>query len=484
MDKIIGFAPDAEATTPGILTACTNMVPYDNGMAGAPSGVIPAATPALAAACAGAGVVTRLDGTRRLFAGTVAKLYELSSGAWVDVSRVGNYAGGVDTRVSFAQFGDASLAANGVEKIQRSLSTGAFADIASAPVAKIIFSVGAFVMALNTNDGAVKPDGWHCSASFVDTDWTPNVATLATSGRLVSTPGAITAGGRLGEYAIVYKEKAVYVGQFVGAPAVWDWLQVPGGEAGCVGQEAWCDVGGMHLFVGKDNIWMFDGSRPVNIADGQVRQWFYDNCAPAYLYRTKCIFDRQTNLVWIMYCTLNSTTVDSALVYHVKAKQWGRVSLGVEAVLDYIGGGLTIDGMATVSATIDGLGSASFDSPFWVSGARTLAYFDNAHQLKSMAGASVSSGFSTGHAGDDEAVSLLSKIRLRFAPGYKPATASVTTHGSMTEGDAMTLRASGSLNDGKFDVLQSARFHRADFEFTGDVRVVGLAASLKPQGNA
>lgn len=483
MDKILGFAPDAEATTAGILTACTNMVPYDNGMAGAPTGISAAGVPVLGATCNGAAVITKLDDTRRVFAGTATKLYELLLGVWTDVSKVGDYTGGVDTRWSYAQFGNGTLAANGTEAIQRSLTSGAFADISGAPVAKIIFSVGAFVMAFNTNDGAVKQDGWHCCASFDDTDWTPDIATLATSGRLVSASGAITAGARLGEYAIAYKEKAIYVGQFVGAPAVWDWLQVPGGEAGCVGQDALADIGGAHFFVGKDNIWIFDGSRPVNIADGQVRQWFYDNCAPAYLYKTKCIFNRQTNLVWVFYCSLNATSPDSALVYHVKTKQWGKVTLSVEAVVDYIENSGTIDGMDATIPTIDGWSVTSFDSPYWTSGARTLAYFDTAHQLKSMVGVCGSSGFATGHAGDDDTVTLLSKIRLRFAPGYKPTTATVTTYSTMTEGDAMTQRATGSLNDGKFDVLQSARFHRADFEFTGGVRVIGIGATLKQQGS-
>ena len=480
MDKLIGFMPDAEATTPGILTDCNNLVPYDNGLAGAPSGVIPASVPTLAAACIGAATVTKLDGVRRLFSGTTTKLYELG-GSWADVSRVGNYAGGIDTRLSFAQFGNATLVANGVEKIQRSAS-GAFADITSAPVAKIIFSVGAFVMALNTNDGAVKPDGWHCSASFDDTDWTASLTTLSAKGRLVSTPGALTAGGRLGEYAVAYKEKAIYVGQFVGAPSVWDWQQIPGGEAGCVGQEAWCDIGGAHLVVGQDNLWLFDGSRPVAIADGSVRQWFYNNSSPLYRYKIKCVFDRQTNLAWIFYPSKNSSVPDQALVYHVPSKRWGKVTLTLQAVMDYVSAGTTIDGLSSISATINGLASFSFDSQFWLTGGRSLAYFDTANQLRSLTGTSQSSSMTTGHAGDDDRVTRLSKIRLRFAPGYNPASASVQTFSAMNQGDALTPRSTSTINDGKFDVLQEARFHVGRFAFTGDMRVIGISADLKPTG--
>ena len=41
--------------------------------------------------------------------------------------------------------------------------------------------------------------------------------------------------------------------------------------------------------------------------------------------------------------------------------------------MDFISGGSTIDGLSSISATIDGLGSFSFDSQYWLSGGRSLA---------------------------------------------------------------------------------------------------------------
>lgn len=484
MDKLLGFAPDADPTIAGVLTDCVNFIPYEQGMKGAPTGLTPSGVPALAAACNGAVVVTKLDDTRRIFAGTQTKLYELSGGSWADVS-TGSYTGGVDTRWSFTQFGNSTIAANLTDVIQRSTGAG-FAPLGYALKAKIVFSVGAFVMALNTSDGTygVTPDRWWCCASYDDSSWTPSVSTLATTGRLVSAPGQITAGGKLGEYAIVYKDKAIYVGQFVGAPAVWDWVQVPGGDAGCVGQDAWCDVGGAHFVVGQDNIWIFDGSRPAPIATGQVRQWFYNNSNPSYRYKIQCVFDRFNNVVWACFPSSNSTVCDKALVYHLATKQWGLVNITVEALLNYVSAGATIDGMDAVSGTIDGLSAYSFDSQFWLTGGRALSAFNTSHQLQLLNGTTGTSGYTTGDAGDDDVVSLLSKIRLRFAPGYKPAAASVETFYKMTEGDSLTSGSAGTLNDGKFDVLQSARYHRAAFTFTGDVRVLAMGAVLTPQGSA
>lgn len=485
MDKLLGFLPDADPTLPGVLTACVNLIPYESGLRGAPTGATPSDVPALAAACVGAVVAEKLDATRRIFAGTATKLYELSGGAWTDVS-AGTYTGGTDSRWSFTQFGDASLASNGAEAIQRSNGSGAFAAIATAPKAKIIFTVGAFVMALNTNDATygVSTDRWWCSASFDDTSWTPSVSTLATTGRLVGSPGEIVAGGRLGEYAVAYKTKSIFIGQFIGAPAVWDWLPVPGGEAGCVGPEAWCDIGGAHFVVGQDNLWLFDGSRPTPLGGGEVRQWFFNNSNPSYRYKTKCLFDRQNNTVWVCYPSNSSTVCDQALVWHVQAKQWGCVTLTVEAALSYIAAGVTIDGLTSYSGTIDGLVDYSFDSQFWLSGGRALAVVNSSHQLQLLTGVTISSGLTTGDAGDDERYSLLRKIRLRFAPGYAPTSATVTTFTKSVEGDGLTLRATGTLSDGKFDVLQSGRWHRASFTFAGDVRLLAYGAVLVPQGVA
>lgn len=485
MDKLLGFSPDLDPTTPGVITACVNFIPYEAGMAGAPSASTPTSTPALAAACVGGVVITKLDDTRRIIAGTATKLYELSGGSWTDVSRAGNYTGGADTRWSFTQFGNATIASNLTDTIQRSAS-GAFADIATAPKAKIVFSVGSFVMALNTSDATygVSQNRWWCCATFDETNWTPSVTALCATGQLVSAPGQITAGGKLGDYAVAYKDKAIFLGQFVGAPSVWDWAQVPGGDAGCVGQDAWTDIGGAHFIVGQDNLWLFDGSRPVPIGVGQVREWFYANSNPSYRYKIQCIFDRQTNRVWIFYPSTNSTTLNSAMVYHLATKQFGLVTINIEAVLNYISAGVTIDGLSSISSTIDGLSAYSFDSQFWLSGGRALSIFNTSHQLQLMTGASTSSSYTTGDMGDDDGVSLLSKIRIRFAPGFAPTTATAQVSSKMTEGDGLTIGDTHTLNDGKFDVLQAARFHRATIAMTGDNRVLAMDATLKPMGTA
>lgn len=479
MTPILGFMPDAEQTAPGILSDCENLVPAINGMSGGPSPVTPANTPALPDVCRNAAVITKLDNTRRLIATTQTNIYELASGVWTDVGRGTAYTTGLEGRWSITQFGDATLMANRADVIQR--STGAaFSDISGAPKAEIVFSVGAFVMALNVNDGLDKPDGWHCSAAFNDTDWTESTATQSASGRLVATAGSITAGGRLGEYAVAYKNRSIYLGQYVGSPIVWDWIQVPGGTAGCVGKDAWCDVNGTHFFVGEDNFWLFDGTRPIPLGDGAVRYWFLENSSPNNRYKIICSFDRVNNLVYVYYPSVMSEEIDSALVYNVLSKKWGRANMAIEAALEYVSPGATIDGLTQYSATIDGLPAVGFDSQYWISGGRALSVFNTSHQLQSLTGKSVNSSLTTGDAGDDDEVIRLQQIRLRFAKA--PTSATVQTYHKMNSGEDYGVGPSGSMNDGKFDALKVARWHKAKVSFTGPVKVTHIDAKYTPEG--
>ena len=173
---------------------------------------------------------------------------------------------------------------------------------------------------------------------------------------------------------------------------------------------------------------------------------------------------------------------DKALVFHLKTKQFGATDITVQATLNYVSAGYTIDGLTALSATIDGLSSYSFDSAFWLVGGRSLSAFNSSHQLQSITGPSLTSSMTTGEVGDDSTVSLLSAIRLRFAPGYKPTTANVQTYTKMELGDSPTTGSSGSMTNGRFDVLDSSRWHSATVSFTGDHRVMAMDASLTPEG--
>lgn len=468
MSPILGFGPDVDPTTIGVLTDCVNLIPFDAGFKGAPSPVA-VGVAALASACRGAVVATQLAGTRRIFAGTQTALYELAGAVWTDCSKSGGYTGSVESRWCFCQFGDTTIATNLVDPMQQS-NAGAFVDVPTAPRALIVVSASNnFVIAFNTDDGTfgASPDRWWSCAQSNQMNWTPAEGG-PTTGRLVSVEGAIKAGLPLGDYVIAYKERAIYVGTFAGAPAMWDWTPVPGGEAGAVGQEAVCDIGGAHFMVGDGDFWLFDGTRPQSIGE-PVREWFRTNADPTYRFLTKATYDKQNSLVRVSFPSRSSGgVVDRCLVYHTKRKQWGLADQVVQAPLTYITPGLTIDGLNTIAATIDALPNVPLDSQYWMGGGQSPAFFNSANQLVSLSGETGASSFTTGDLGDDDAVTMIDRFRVRFTKA--PATATATGLVKMNEGEALAVGAVSEINDGKFDLRQSGRFHRVRVDMTGDHR--------------
>ena len=482
MIPLLGFTPDADPTTPGVLTDCINFIPTEKGMAGGPTPVTGVnGLAALAAECRGAAVLIDTTGVRRNFAGTQTRLYELSSSTWTDRSRAGNYTGSSENRWMFAQFGNVALATNDTEAIQYSAS-GAFADIAGAPKARIIVAMKDRVIAFDTNDGTYgdQSDRWWCTAFQDYSNWTVGVNGAAT-GRLVGVPGGLVAGAMLGAYVVAYKERGMYLGQDVtGSPEVIQFNQVPG-EVGCVGPEAVVDVGGAHFIVGPDNFWMYDGTRPQPIATGQVRQWFFNDVSATYKYRTIVHYDRQNQRVWVFYpSAASSGQPDRALVYHLLTKQWGRANRSVEAVFQFITPGLTWDTLSTIASTWDGLPSLSWDSQSWQAAGRALAFFDTSHNLKTLTGTSDTSSFTTGDLGDDEMVTYSDPLRVRFLTA--PTTSTATGYTRQTAGGAITTNGSATRADGKYDIRQSGRFHRYAVSMTGDNEVRGIVPKFKTAG--
>lgn len=484
MIPLLGFAPDVDATTPGVLTDCTQLIPTEKGMAAAPSAVSVSGLDALAAECRGAAVLTNTSGTRRTFAGTQTKIYELASGTWSDVSG-GTYTGSSENRWCFAQFGNAAIATNDTEPIQAS-TAGTFAAISGAPKARIVVTSKDFVLAFNTDDAAGSatygdsPDRWWCSGFQDHTDWTPAVTTQCTTGRLIGSGGELTAASPFGANVVAFKARQMFQGQYVAAPVVWQWDAVPG-EQGCVGPEAVVDIGGALIFVGEDNIWLYDGSRPYPISQGSVRQWFYDDLNATYKYRTIVTYDRNNNRVWINYpSTVSSGNPDSALVYHLASKKWGRANRTVEAVMNYVTPGVTWDTLDTVGATWDTLPNIPWDSQSWQASGRAHAVFDSSHNLVTLTGSGENSGLTTGDFGDDEGSSSVNKVTLRFLT--EPTTGTVTGQVKSGEGASPSNFGTGSMDDSKFDIRQTGRWHRFAFLFTGNMEVTAIRVKSVPAG--
>lgn len=483
--KLLGYAPDVDQTVEGVITTCSAFIPTEKGMQSAPSAQS-TGVDALASTCLGAAAVRKLDNTTRLIAGTGTKLYELAGTSWTDVTRVsgGDYSLGGANAWRIAQFGDTTLAVGKSDTLQFS-SSGAFADVTGAPKASIVETVAGFVFLFDTNEGSFgdSPNRWWCAAQNGYTDWTPSVATQCASGLLVSTSGKIFAGKRFGDQIVVYKERAMYLGSYVGTPQIWSFQQIPG-EAGCNSQEGIVNIGTtenpVHIFMGVDSFWRFDGARPVPIGELTLKRTVYAEFDDAYAYRVKTVHDRVNSRVYFYYPKSGSNgEINGCVVYHYRTNQWGRDDRSIECSLEYISGGITWDTIPF--ASWDTISSAlSWDSSFWTAGSFTPAIFDTAHNLMSLDGISSMSSFTTGDIGDDDNYYLLSRVKPRWLT--KPDTATMTNYYKANEGDVLTAGITTTMDRSRFDTLISSRWHRLQFDMTGNSIVSEVVVDLIQDG--
>ncbi len=483
MIPITGFAPDADSTTPGILTDCSNLVPTLRGMSGAPT-PLDANLPALPSECRGAAVMARLDKLSRVFVGTQTALYELSSTSLVNQSRPSGYAGNIENRWRFAQFGNASLACNETEQLQVSTGAGtAFADIPQSPRARIIVTASGFVLAFCINAayaGGDRPDGWACSHLYDHMTWAPAESNQAAFGYLLDTPGEIRAAQRLGRDVVVYKERSLYLGRYVGKPVVWQWDLVSS-NVGAISAEAIIDTGTAHVFIGRDDFWVFDGARPMPIKSAP-KEWFFGYSDPTYRYRIRSHFDQAKNLCWWFFPTAGSGgALTEAVVYNLSTDRWGRVALPIETVFQYQGAETNYDSWPDdLGITYDTLPDLPFDSPAFDTSASAMGIVATDHKIKTLTGPAGAASLTTGDFGDDEQYTTLSRVAPRFT--RRPGASSMTHYTRDFDGGALENRGSTTLAGSHFDPLASGRYHRLRIDLSGDFEIVGFTPALIPDG--
>ena len=279
----------------------------------------------------------------RVIAGSSTRLYELSLTAVgtftvTDVSLgasdyvAPSYATGTDDEQDpsywcFASVGDNIYASNKfTARIQKQTAkAGIFADVSGTPTCSTMLSFQNFLFAGNCgNYGAVTGQkdmvAWS-GLGNADT-WVPDQATQAGYQRLLDIPGRIVALKPLGNQLIVYKQKGIWVGTYNGVPILWAFVPVDwniGVNAAYNMPPPIVDIGSAHVFVGAEDIYIFNGGQPQSLTIGTVRRYLrsiYFNVNNGRLSPTRVSHDVQTGDIYFWAY---------GLVYNHWFKKWGAL---------------------------------------------------------------------------------------------------------------------------------------------------------------
>lgn len=479
---ILGLAPDLEGTTPGVIvdtqiagvtTESYGFIPRSDGFGNLPALVSVGADP-LADECQGAAAVLLTGGSFRTFAATLDAIYELSGTTWNDVSRGGGYTTGAN-RWRLAGYGDYVYATNKNDAVQKSTGAG-FLDILTIPKCDFIDRVKDFVIIASTNDATFgdQNDRWWCSALGNPDDFVPDIATQSVTNRVTDSPGPITASKALGDAWIIYKRGSMFMGTYQGPPFVWDFQRVSD-FIGTWSHECVVKVGYSHYFIGPDDFYVFDGSIPRPLPN-DLKKWFFDRLDKDYAYKIQGFYDRYRSIVYWFYPGPTNTTgeITDFVCVNLKNGRWGGGKARIEAVLDYVSGGMTYDEFwpPTGSTTWDSIPDIAYDSPFFFGGQLTMAVVDATHTLGTYTGETGSIGlqFTLSDVGDDVLLSTISRVFPRWISA--PDSASMYYAGRKHLGETVTFGSPSSLYHGRFNKMASNRWHRIALSVEGEPAII------------
>lgn len=498
------FAPDLRPDEPSLLLDSNFVYPTVKGFRALPAPV--EVLPALATGfCYGAYFARYLDGTSRVFAGTNTKLYEadVTAGSWDDVSRTvgGDYNVASRHRWRFTQFGNDTIAVNGNDAPQFINEAGTdFAALAgSPPNGRYITTANNFVFMANLEPGGgVDENYWWCSGIGNDADWTPNVATQSANGFVKDTPGPITGCKSIGRNIVVYKERAMYLFEYVGPPVIWS-NQILSQQAGAWGNECVVDIGGTHVFMGFDDFYIYDGSGPPQSLKNPLREFLFErgDLDKQHAYAVIGRWDRELGCVFWHYPSINAPAqdddeviLDRYVVWNVGTDRWAIGSLDVAAVvLPEYGSqpGITYDDFGTYFTTWATADDVSWTSSLFAGGPSVVqAFFDPTDdKLYSLTGGVHADTYVRGgYWGDgihERLVRRYYPIMSRYPSAASGTRCKVFTKnilgGAEREADDQLL----NLTNGTFDVQADARYHSPKFEFGDDIEIIGYNVEFEEE---
>lgn len=501
------FSPDLDHMTPGVLTDCDGFYGSLGGVRTLPSFV--AVGTSLPAPSLGTFSAELPTGQRIVVAGTSTHLYRFTGAGWVEFD--GGQTFHLRTgRWSFAVFGFYILAVNGIDPDQVSAFGNAFqplnnlvTTVGKAPVASIVdvTDVAVFLVlpASNTVEFSISPFAW-----FDPSTANANTGFQTFQQPLTGTQGTITAAHRIRGGIVIYKRESMYFGQFIGPPFFWAFTSISE-NVGTRNQDAVINAGDVHLFLGPDDFYLFDGSSLQRLPNN-LRKWFFKRAAPASLDEVLGVWNREHSLAMWFYSSIDaepSGARDEWLAYNVRTAKWMKGSaaaLGADEVADVVAPNFLITndltyaqfGARFVNYNNPLLNIAYNDQSLGEELVEVQGVLDSTGQLLLATGAPKNAFIQTWEITDGANYYLLSRVRPIFYQSPVDRYAHLQCFKRRMAGypipDTAPLPVGGVgpqavlTKDGAFNILVTNRSHQLKIAVTSECEISSLALDLTQAG--
>jgi hypothetical protein len=191
-------------------------------------------------------------------------------------------------------------------------------QVLSASIQQFIICFGANSYASGNPNTTFNPMLVRWSDQANPNQWVPAVTNQA--GEFALTNGSYIMGARSTRQEIlVWTDSAVYSMQYLGAPYVWG-FQILMDNITIMSPNAMITVNNVTYWMGRDKFYVYSGT--VQTLPCAVRQYVFDGLNINQNFQVFCGSNEGYNEVWWFYCSANSSTIDSYVIYNYLDQVW------------------------------------------------------------------------------------------------------------------------------------------------------------------
>ena len=150
------------------------------------------------------------------------------------------------------------------------------------------------------------------------------------------TEGRIVAIKKLGDTLFIYKERSIIGLTYTGGEDTTFSKEVVTTVAGLISPDAIVELPHMHIFIGQDNIYAFDGNTCTPIGDS-IKQWVLENIRPEKLDSIFGYYNEDSGDITFSFCstTYNGNDCDKAIIYNTGQRVWSTREMYMTAIGRY-----------------------------------------------------------------------------------------------------------------------------------------------------
>lgn len=450
------YKPDISDYESQTSKSIVNVLPRSDGYG--PFNSLSAYSSALAAACRGAFIAIRSDGSPAIFAGTSTRLYLMDNtdGTWDDVSAGGSAYSALSATATwqFRQFGSYVIAvqANAAPQVFTLGTSSAFAALGgSPPQAAYIDIVGRFVVlsGLASYPYRIQWSGLNAVTTWDGTNM---------SDYQDFPDGGVVRGVAGGENGIIFQDSAIRRMSYVGSPLIFQ-IERVAQDKGIFAPYSIVRAGDRIFYHSVQGFFVIEpGSYPREIGRERIDRTFFSDLDKDNLQFFIGVADpRGSRAMWSYKSTNGSAgAFDKILCYDYVLDKWTTASVSGEYILPMSQPGITLEGLDSLYASLDDVPGSLDD---YASGSLPeLAAFDTDHKMAFFRGDALEATVDTAEIGTDG--------KRVFVRGFRPVTDAATVYGSASYRETQaatpsdTEEAAINSTTGRVDLRKSTRYSR------------------------